>query len=136
MRFFAWLGAFLVIIAVSDSTAFAYTYVPTEQDRGELRTCAAAAGPNTIAVDCVMPTISRISSAKMSELNAPVSPARPSQVFVMIKSAGMLCGMGSNMAQPPTPSAKDCLNVEAQKVSEAIALGLRDALKTITAKAP
>ncbi len=123
--------ATLVLCATSGMRreAHAYTYIPTEQDRGEVRACIASAIPQTLAVDCVMPTVNRISASMMSELDAPGGPSpRPSQAFVMIQSAGMMCGMGADMRKAPSPAAKACLSAEARKVATAIAVGLRDAL--------
>ena len=118
---------------VAMGVGHAYTYVPTEQDREEIRACVNAARPNTSAVDCVMPTANRITSTMMKEIDRPGWPAHPSQMTVMLQSAGLKCGMpADNPSAPVPPSAKPCLDVEARKAALAVVLGLRDFLKAIS----
>ncbi len=104
-----------------------YRYIPTQQDREEIRACVAASRPDTTAIDCVMPTVSRITSKMMQETGGPQWPEHPSQAAVMIEVAGLKCGMPADDPQAPVPpAAKSCLDAEMHKAVMAIVTALRD----------
>jgi len=115
---------FRAYIGVTDPTP--YTYLPTEQDRAEIRACVAAAGPTTTIWDCVKPTGNRVrSQLKQDTVSAGQAwPAHPSQGIVMMQMVVAVCGI--RIDQPEAYSLADaaCVNGEAKKVTKAIVMGL------------
>jgi len=109
-----------------------YTYIPTQQDREEIRACVATARPDTTAIDCVMPTVNRITSTMLQETGGSQWPAHPSQAAVMIEVAGLKCGMPADDPQAPVPaSAKPCLDAETHKAVMAIVTAIGAYLDSI-----
>lgn len=131
MMRFAVAAATTVLGVGVGGQAQAYTYIPTPEDRVEIRSCINSAGPNTMAIDCVMPTVNRIVSQMMSDVRGPEWPTPPTQVSNMIRSAGMICGMPDEPGSPVTPQAKPCLNTEVRKIVAAIVTALRDTIQSM-----
>ncbi len=105
-----------------------YAYIPTAQDRAEIHACVSAAGPDTSATDCVMPTLNRVTSTMLAETGGTTWPAHPSQMTVMMQAAGAKCGMSSGPTAPVSPQAKPCLHKESRKIAKAVVVALRDDL--------
>jgi hypothetical protein len=106
-----------------------YTYVPSGRDRAEIRSCVASANAQTTYTDCVMPSVNKIVSELLDDTVGSSRMPRSPQLANMFRVAAAFCGLSAdNPAAPVTDAARPCLESQIQKISLAIATGLRDVL--------